>query len=232
LKALPLISMISFLIPLGALAQGGGEGDGDDSPILAIHSPYRISIRGNGLIPHPMSNQAFKRSFNGIYDATLSVNLELYKGFNIGLMGKNSGFQTPPDKIASLNTKEQYNVGGIRMGYDYFINKSVVFSSAVNVGQCYIHAYDIIPVTSAANVQPNSQGRYVEPEIAISFYTENDFAIGFNLSYEIINTAFNPYALALEQHNITFSPGDLSGTTQNLSFGFHFVYSFWKKKKK
>jgi hypothetical protein len=214
-----------------AFAQGGGDTD-DDGPRVPIHSPYRISIRGNGLIPHPISNGAFRRSFNGIYDATLSVNLELYKGFNIGLMGKNSGFQTPPNKIASLNTKEQYNVGGLRLGYDYFINKTVVFASGINFGQCYIHAYDIIPVTSAANVQPNSQGTYMEPEIAISFFTETDFAIGFNLSYEIINTSFNPYALALEQHNITFSQGDLTGTTQNLSFGFHFVYTFWKKKKR
>ncbi|MFI5151612.1 MAG: hypothetical protein ACHQRM_17945, partial [Bacteroidia bacterium] len=229
-----VLTLISFLLYSSSAilsAQGSGEDD-EDGPRVPIHSPYRMSVRGEGLIPHPISNGAFRRSFNGVYDATLSVNFEIYKGFNVGLMGKNSGFQTPPNKIARLNTKEQYNAGGIRFSYDYFITKMAVFSSAFNFGQCYIHAYDIIPVTSAANVNPYSQGSYFEPELAVSFLTETDFSIGFNLSYELINTTFNPYALALEQHNITYSQGDLTGSTSNLSFGFHFVYYFWKKKKK
>ncbi len=229
MKISALISLLSILTCSSALAQGSGD---EDESTIAIHSPYRMSIVANGLIPHPISNSAFRRSFDGIYDATLSVNFEVYKGFNVGLMGKNSGFQTPADKIASLNTKEQYNVGGVRLSYDYFINKIAVFTPGINFGQCYIHAYEIMPITSSANVNPNAQGTYIEPELTMSFYTEEDFAIGFNLSYEIVNTVFNPYALALEQHGIVFTQSDLSGVTQNISIGFHFVYSFWKKKRK
>jgi hypothetical protein len=198
-----------------------------------IHSPYRISIRGNAMVPHPTSNPAFRHSFNGVYDATLSVNLELYKGLTIGGMYKNSGFQTPPNKIPQLNTKQQYNVGGVRLGYDYFISKVFVFSPGICMGQCYIKSYDMILLYPSDKIQQNDQGFYMEPELALSFYTEDDFAIGFNLSYEIVNTQFDPYKLALEQHIVTgYKPSDLIGTTQNFNIGFHFVYSFWKKGRK
>jgi hypothetical protein len=213
---------------LSCFSQDAGN---DEDVRQTIHSPYRLSIRGNGLIPLPISNSAFRRSFNGIYDATFSVNLELYKGLNIGVMYKNSGFETPPDKIPQLNTKQQYNVGGGRLGYDYFITKISVFSAAINAGECYITSSDIIPLKSTS-VQPNSQGFYMEPEVSISFYTEDNFAIGFNLSYEIIAVQFDPYKLALDQHGIAYTSSDLKGNTQNLSMGFHFVYAFWAKKKK
>jgi hypothetical protein len=185
------------------------------------------------MVPHPTSNPAFKNSFNGIYDATVSMNMELYKGLTLGWMYKNSGFQTPANKIPHLDTKQQYNIGGARIGYDYFINKIAVFSPGLCMGQCYITSYDMIVLYRSDKIQAHDQGFYMEPELALSFYTEDNFAIGFDISYEIINTQFNPYNLALEQHVINaYKPSDLNGNTQNFNIGFHFVYSFWKKGKK
>ncbi len=219
------IAFLSCVFPLACLAQDAGN---DEDVRHQIFSPYRLDIRGNGLVPLPIADEAFKKTFQGIYDATFSLNLDFYKGWNIGLMYKNSGFQTT---ILNLNTKLQYNVGGGRIGYDYFISKVFVFSPAINVGKCYITSSDIVPLASTM-VQGNSQGLYMEPELSISFFTEDNFAIGFNLSYEVIAIQFNPYYLALDQHGIGFSNRDLEGLTQNLSIGFHFVYSFLPKKKK
>ncbi len=224
-----IIGIFLALITSATFAQDAGN---DEDVRKAIYSPYRLTLRGNGLIPHPMFNPAFKRSFDGIYDATFSLDLELKKGFNIGLMYKNSGFQTPADKIAQLNTKQQYNVGGIRLGYDYFMSSVSVFSMAVNAGQCYITSYDIIPLKETHPIVNHNQGVYVEPELSVSFYTDEQFALGFNLSYEIIGVQFDPYSLGLDQHGISYSDSDLHGYTQNLSIGFHFVYSFLKKKKR
>jgi hypothetical protein len=224
--------IVSVFLAFFASASFAQDAGNDEDVRQVIYSPYRISIRGNGLIPHPVANGAFRRSFNGIYDATFSVNLELVKGLNVGLMYKNSGFQTPADKIAQLNTKQQYNVAGARLGYDYFMSKVSVFSAAINVGQCYITSSDIIPLKTTHVIVPNSQGLYMEPELSLSFYTDDNFAIGFNLSYEIIAVEFNPYDLGLDQHSITYSDSDLKGFTQNISIGFHFVYAFLKKKKK
>jgi len=221
--------VIFSLLAIPAFSQDSGN---DEDVRHAIYSPYRLSIRGNGQVPLPVSNAAFRRSFNGIYDATFSFNVELYKGLNIGLMYQNSGFETPPDKIPQLNTKQQYNIGGGRIGYDYFFRKRAVFSAAVNAGECYIKSYDIIPLKSTYPIRQHEQGTYVEPEISISFYTEDNFGIGFNLSYEFIGTMFDPYALGLDQHLISYSPSDLQGYTQNISFGFHFIYAFLKKKKR
>ncbi len=218
------------LLSSSCFAQDSGN---DEDVKHAIHSPYRLSIRGNAMIPHPTSNPAFRNSFNGVYDATLSVNLELYKGLTLGVMYKNSGFQTPANKIPNLNTKQQYNIGGIRVGYDYFITKTVAFSPGICMGQCYIKSYDMILLYASDKIQQYDQGFYFEPELALSFYTEDNFAIGFDLSYEVINTQFDPYKLALEQHSINgYKPSDLVGATQNFNIGFHFVYAFWSKGKK
>jgi hypothetical protein len=227
LKKKWLFLCASFL-SFSCLSQNGGE----EGNVKAIHSPFLFSIRGNALIPHPVANEAFRKSFNGVYDATISFNLELYKGINLGLVYKNSIFQTPANKIPQLNTKIQYNAGGIRIGYDYFINKIAQLSVALNGGECYMKAYDLVVNKYSSKIQTMDQGHYIEPEVAVSFYTEENFAIGFNLSYELIATQFDPYKLALEQHIVgAYTPGDLVGYTQNFSLGFHFVYAFGRKGK-
>jgi hypothetical protein len=224
-----LFLFLSAALSLPASAQDAGN---DEDAAHAIHSPFHLSIRANALIPHPMYNPAFKRSFDGIYDATVSVNAQIYKGFNLGLMYKNSEFQIPANKIAKLYTKEQYNIAGIRLGYDYFLSKITVISAGLSAGQCQIFAYDVLPTQPGFNAHPTDHGFYLEPEFCMSFYTEDNFAIGFNLSYEVITAQFDPYKLALDQHGISYSPSDLKGFTQNVSIGFHFVYSFWKIGKK
>jgi hypothetical protein len=228
-----LIFLFSFF-SFAAIAQDEEEGPGpevDNHLDHVMHSPYRLSVRVNTLIPHPVSNGAFRRSFNGVYDLTGSVNLEVFQGFNVGVMYKNALFITPANKIPGLNTKEQYNAAGLRLGYDYYVTRIAVFSGCLNVGQCYMKSEDVIVLQPSPYIQQYDQGFYIEPEVALSFYTEDNFAIGFNVSYEIITNQFNPYALALEQHN-SYSASDLNGYTQNFSIGFHFVYTFWKKGKK
>ena len=229
LKKLNILILCVFLFSLPCYAQDAGN---DADIAHAIHSPFYMTVRGGALIPHPLFNSAFRRSFDGVYAAGISVNAQIYKGFTLGLMYKNSEFQVPANKIARLYTKEQYNTGGIRLGYDYFLSKVTVFSSSISAGHCEMFAYDVSPTTAGFDAHPTDRGFYFEPELAMSFYTEDNFAIGFNVAYEIITNQFDPYKLALDQHGISYSTGDLRGFTQNVSVGFHFVCAFWKRGRK
>ncbi|HEV7231602.1 MAG TPA: hypothetical protein VGO45_09760 [Bacteroidia bacterium] len=221
--------LFSVFTSSACLAQDAGN---DEDVKQSFHSNFRLHIRVDADIPHPMANAAFRRSFTGTYDGTLSVYSEVSHGFNLGVFYKNAEFEVPANKIAQLYTKQQYNAAGIRLGYDYYISKVTVFSVAINAGQCQMFAYDVIPLQVKVDPHPTDQGFLLEPVLGMSFYTEDDFAIGFNASYEVITNQFDPYKLALDQHGISYSNNDLKGFTQNFNIGFHFVYSFLTKKRK
>jgi hypothetical protein len=223
------VFLFFVFLSVACIAQDAGN---DEDVKQLYHSSFRLHIRVDADIPHPIANAAFRRSFTGTYDGTFSFYAEVFHGLNAGLFYKNAEFEIPPNKIAKLYTKQQYNAAGIRLGYDYYLSKIAVFSAAINAGQCQMFAYDVIPLQTPVNPRPTDQGFILEPVLGMSFYTEDDFAIGFNVSYEIITTQFDPYKLALDQHGISYGSGDLNGFTQNFNIGFHFVYAFLRKKGK
>ncbi|HET6992901.1 MAG TPA: hypothetical protein VFJ43_16315, partial [Bacteroidia bacterium] len=63
------------------------------------------------------------------------------------------------------------------------------------------------------------------------FYTEGNFAIGFNAAGVFTNYAFDPYSIYLNQHK-AYIASDLNGTWSHFNIGFNVVYSFWSKAAK
>lgn len=187
---------------------------------------YRINLRADFSVPHIENNKALKNSFRGTYDVTPSVNAPLFYGIFIGGSYK---YSTASDKLGlPTNSKAQYAISGgaIKLGYDHYINPTTLFTTAINYGISSIHFKNLPSDT----VPPSYKSTYIEPSLGLLFFVEDNFAIGINLSYVMLNQyTFNPYRISFDPYK-GFEGIDLKGTTQYLNLGFGVVYAFWKKK--
>ena len=193
---------------------------------------YLFSPRVNVTVPHPMADKSFKKSFVGIYEITGSLNLYLYKGFFVGLVGKNGLLKITENKIADYNASMSiYNIAG-KIGCDWYIgekNKGI-FSLGFTAGHNWTRYQDL--VHKGPNPPPlytTFQTNYIEPEMNLYFLIESNFAIGATVSYTVFNAHFNPYDLDLDEYS-NFTTNNVV-STQFLSFGFGFYYSLFPKKK-
>src|ERR1043166_1565127 len=76
------------------------------------------SLRFDFMVPQPLANGAFKKSFTGILDLGTGVYWN-FKSFVLGVNGRYKQFQVPANKINNTITTMQsvYNAG-LSLGYD------------------------------------------------------------------------------------------------------------------
>lgn len=192
---------------------------------------YLFSPRVSVTVPHPMSNRSFKKSFVGIYEVSAGLNTYLYKGVFLGVTYKNGLLKITENKIPDYNASLFINNAGLKLGADKYVGDKnrIIFSGSVSVGKNW-SKYQGLVSKDSSKVSPDSYSCiYVEPELNLFFLIESNFGIGATLSYSIFNTQFNPYELKL--NDWTQFGTDNRGSTQYLSFGFGFYYSFLRKQK-
>ncbi|MGZ4035548.1 MAG: hypothetical protein ACXVPU_12330 [Bacteroidia bacterium] len=203
---------------------------GDDSP-PETKQYYLLSPRVSVTVPHPMLNKSFKKSFVGIYEVSGGLNLFIYKGFFIGLAGKNGLLKITENKIADYNASMAINNAAAKVGGDWYVGdkNKVIFSLGFTAGHNWTKYSDLM--YKDPNKKPlytKFETNYIEPEMNLFFLIESNFAIGATVSYTIFDAHFNPYDLDLNEYS-QFSTNN-AAATQFLSFGFGFYYSLLPKK--
>ncbi len=201
---------------------------------------YVFDIRVNATVPKPMGNKAYRRSFLGVYEASLATNVYLYKGIFIGASAKNGMLKITENKIPNYNAQMEIdNVAG-KLGGDLYLGerKRIIFSAALAIGQNWTHYYSFVrkdtkdpsKVLSIPLDNARFNTFFYEPEINLYFLVDNNMGIGATITYSLYNHTFDPFELYLNQW-APFDPGP-TGNTSNLSFGLGFYYNFLEKKYK
>jgi hypothetical protein len=192
--------------------------------------PFRMSIRACATVPHSISNKAFRRSFTGIYDVTVSFNYQVFHGINVGIQYRNNEWKTADNKIPGLNTYAQSHHGGLRVEYDMPVsdNSTAYIGLMAEEGMIKYFGLSFNPGTDLSDLQKKYYYHTIEAETGIFFYTEGSFAIGVHTSAVFTNYAFNPYSIHLDQHK-AYVASDLNGKWAHIDVGFVVVYSFFKK---
>lgn len=203
---------------------------GDPAP--AKKQYYLFSPRISVTVPHPMGNKSFKKSFVGIYEVTGGINIMVHKGLFIGASAKNGLLKITENKITDYNASMKINGAAAKFGFDTYIGEKnrTIFSMALSYGQNWT-VYEGIKYKDENN-KPKLNSfttSYWEPEMNIFFLIEANFGIGATLTYSVFDAHFDPYDLVLNEYAKFDTENAVS--TQYLSFGFGFYYSFVKKKK-
>lgn len=192
-------------------------------------SNHRFQLKFGGNVPHPVSNKAFRRTFIGVYDLSLSFRIKLFDKFSAGIQGMHSMWKIPDNKIPGLHTVSQFNGGGVSLSYDYPTGEVGVVYATINAGMAQNHYYGLSYDSVPDNFQTKYFINYGEIEIGAYFYTEGNFAIGMQTSMIFTNFNFDPYKLSLNEHK-AYIPSDLEGNVITFNLGFSVVYSFLEKK--
>ena len=220
-------------------SQDQNDDDDDDDGFPAIQTSndvghknyYVFSPRVNVTVPHPIADKSFKKCFVGIYEVNGSLNIMLYKGLFIGGSYKNGLMQITEKKIPNYEASMEIdNIAG-KIGGDFYVGEKnrIVFSSALSYGQNLTHYYGLVAKDPHKVVSNTSfKCTFLEPEFNLYFLVEANFGVGVTITYTVYDHTFDPYELSLNDWAGFDNPS--TGSTENLSFGFSFYYSFLKKK--
>lgn len=195
---------------------------------------YRMDTRINGLVPHPVTNKAFRKTFVGVYAVSGSQNIQLFQNFYAGISGSNSIYKIPTNKIVDvkgyrLSDIFQLNSFGLNIGYDYYFSEKKFLSTSISVGQAF-GKFTAVEMTIPVPINTQFSSGYVQLSENINFIIEDHMGLGFVLSYTMLNYSFNPYDIALNQFK-GYSSGDLEGAIGHFELGFNMYFGYVKKKK-
>jgi len=229
-----LFCFIFFLSPVFIFSQDDtGTAKSDEAIASQKREYYVFSPRVSIDVPHPISNKAFRKTFVGVYDLSAGMNFMIFKGAFVGINYKNSLLKVFENKVADLDANMQSNSAGIRIGSDFYVGSKnrMIFSASVGAGQNWSN-YSKFRSKTILNKPTiyNFNTTYIEPEVSFYFLIEQNFAIGINLNYTMLNQKFDPYELCLNEW--AQYDKENSGNISFLNFGFGFYYSFLQKKDK
>lgn len=193
----------------------------------------RFSIRGSCTIPKIVGPQAFRISFLGVYDASLTFNLRMGKNFTIGVGYQNALFnQTSFFKYKGLDTRLQCNNGLIRVGVDKAVGPKSFTSISLTSG------FGINQYSAVKAEKDSLNGKYptfftatfLRPEISYNFLVEENFAFGVLLAYNMVLASYDPNLNCFATY-VNFNQYRNKANMGWLSFGFNFYFAPQKKKK-
>jgi hypothetical protein len=196
---------------------------------------YWFSPRVSVTVPHPTGNSSFKKNFAGVYEASASFDIMIFKGAFVG-----AEYSYGTLKVTGLigvanfkyNPVMHVSNAGFRAGGQKYlgVRNRVIYTAAISGGMNWTN-FEKLKCKDSTKAPPLSTYSipYLKPEMNIYFLVESNFAIGVTLSYTWYQRKFDPAEICLNDWKA--SVGTVNDkATQYLSFGFGFYYSFYKKK--
>lgn len=213
------------------LAQGHAQ------EIEKVKEPFKdplplFSIRGSCSIPKIVGSEAFRISFLGVYDASLTFNFRLGKSLTLGIGYQNVLFnQTSLFRYKGLDTRLMVSNGLVRIGYDKATGPKNFMSLSLTSGFGY-NQYTAVKAT-----QDSLNGKYptfftatfLRPEWSINFLVEDNFAFGVLVAYNMVLASYDPNLNCFATYE-NFGKYRNKANMGWISFGFNFYYAPQKKK--
>jgi len=192
---------------------------------------YGFDLRLAGFVPNPMTNKALKESFIGVYGASAIFDANIYKGFFVGGGFQNELLSTVNNQAATFIMYMQVDNAVGRMGYLQQVGDIVFFSYALDAGWNFTKFTSVVVPTG---FQPKNKYTYtnafVGAETTLFLLLQDHFAIGLNLTLDVMDKTFDPSFVYLDQFR-SYNNSDKKGMTSYLNLGFGLYYGFHKRKK-
>jgi hypothetical protein len=226
MKFLKLFLVVLVLLPVFLFSQEQADETGPEPFKGKI--PF-FAIRANGCVPNPVFNETFRRSFVGIYEGSLHFDFTLYKSLYIGVGAKNGLFSVS-NKVQQIKTKMQINSAFVKLGISKYHNAKINTHFAVSGGYTWAKFTGIVCL-KGQNPNPTFQTPFVETELSINFFAEENFSIGPVFSYVYQSHVFDPAQICLGDWT-NLGNMEYSKPTGIFNLGFCVYVGFPKKEDK
>lgn len=196
----------------------------------------RIAIRAQCNVPKVIGSQAYRISFNGLYDGGIKVSGRLFDNFCIGLGYDNALFNTTTqfrDAYGrNINTRQQVHNGVFSFIYDKMLGEKTFFTMSLNSGLSYNKFTNTVAAIDSLyrNIPTDFTCAFVKPEMCINFLVEDNFAFGIHVSYNMSLYTFDPKICRLDKY-LNYGMYRNKSNVGWISFGFGFYYGFKRKGK-
>ena len=191
---------------------------------------YRIGITLHAGPPHPFGNKAFRNTFVGAYEIGGEVEFGLFDKFYVAPSYSHTAWRVPVRKIADrLPTILHFENGGVSIGYKNYFSEKGFWTAALGGGINYSHYRDVL-VPDSLHAQKTFNSSYLQAEVSINFYSEDNFTLGFFTTYTVLADSFDPKAAHFTLYRI-YDPSESSGNIKYINLGFSLRYMLWKKGK-
>ena len=191
-----------------------------------------VTIRGNIGIQKPLTSSKFQKSFAGLYEANVSVNVRIAGNLSAGAGYQNTYFKNNEYLRRQVTTRASVpyrtslicDAGFIRLGYDHFYKKNAFVGYALYGGYAFCRYTDVNSDTSALNLpllEQTFRAPYIQPEISLNFVMERRLAFSFFLSYTTMLYKYDARAPRLNHFPEINERGDRFPIMYfNFGFGF------------
>lgn len=201
-------------------------------PVISFsqkESAVKGSVRFDFMVPQPISNGAFKKSFTGIMDLGAGVYMNI-GDLVLGVNGRYLQFQVPANKINNTVT-DMMNVinPGLSIGYDHHRSEKTMITPGLNVGYNWI-SFSHISCLASHPMNTRFNAFNLEPFCKVDWMIGDGFGIGVMAAYNLMTYEFIPEDVCLDEFK-TYSEKERSGLTQSFSFGFC-AYWNWSDRPK
>lgn len=194
----------------------------------------RFAIRAECNVPKVIGSQAYRISFNGLYDGGIKFTARLKNNFCLGLGYDNALFNTTTlfrDPYGrNINTRQQVHNGVFSFVYDKITGEKSFLTLSLNTGANYNKYTGVVALYDSlySNVPTEFVAAFIRPEISINFLVEDNFAFGIHCSYNMSLYYFDPKLCRLDRYE-NYGKYKNKSNVGWISFGFGFYYGFKRK---
>lgn len=211
------IAFICFLLPV--------VGIGQDEATLPMNEKVnaRFVIKVDAGIPKPITSELFRKSFNGFYDASVSLNLRTINNFYFGVGYENLFFKcnaiirqqvsTNSAVTVPYDTRILADAPFVTLSYDKYFKPASYASFGINYGYILGRFTNVIDDTTGANLPSVPKGfnaQFIKPEASLNFVDKENQWIAFKvfMAYTTIIYKYDPKAPRLNQFDFEDHKGE------------------------
>jgi hypothetical protein len=196
----------------------------------------RFAIRAECNVPKVIGSQAYRISFNGLYDGGIKLTARVKNNFCLGVGYDNALFNTTTlfrDPYGrNINTRQQVHNGVFSFVYDKILTEKTFLTLSLNTGGSYNKYTGVVALYDSlyTSVPTEFITGFIRPEMVINFLVEDNFAFGIHLSYNMSLYSFDPKLPRLDKYE-NYGKYKNKSNVGWISFGFGFYFGFKSKAK-
>ncbi len=168
-----------------------------DNSIEQVSTEQIISLKFEiGMPLSPLSNQAYKKDFQGVLFTQISAHYKFFNQFTIGPFFNLSYFDNANNALNSTQEREIFtnqNIAtGLSLGIEKIVGKKSMFNASLNLGYNWSRFNKINQQNSSKNQDYNLENYAAGLSFYYHYFIEGKFSVGPMFSYQYINQPYKP----------------------------------------
>lgn len=189
----------------------------------------KLLVKSYFRLPNVTTNDFYREVSRGISDIGISLNYEIYKGFNLGVGFKHSFFEISQFKISeNIDSKTHFFGPYAELSYMKYVSPTWVMDISVQAGNQQMFSSSN-PCRAEGLDFTKETRNFIAPNMAFSLRAGERMGYSFSFGYTFTNSSFSARSVCLDTFK-DHEPADFIGPIQHVNIGFGVIIYLGKLK--